>query len=82
MRPVLLLQGSADASGLVKDKNVSPEIQQRFAVSYRAAGGTIQLEFLPGAPHNFVNAPGADAERALVLIRSFVEQQLASGNGQ
>ncbi len=75
--PVLLLQGSADANGVVKDKNVSPEIQQRFAASYQAAGGKIQLELLPGAPHNFVNMPGANADRALALIKTFIEQQLA-----
>ena len=74
--PVLLLQGSADANGVVKDKNVSPEIQQRFAASYQAAGGKIQLELLPGAPHNFVNTPGANADRALTLIKTFVGQQL------
>ena len=75
--PVLLLQGSADANGVVKDTNVSPEIQQRFAASYQAAGGKIQLELLPGAPHNFVNMAGPHADRALTLIRIFVEQQLA-----
>jgi acetyl esterase len=74
--PVLLLQGSADASGVVKDKNVSPEIQQRFVGSYRAAGGRIQLEQLPGAPHNFVNMAGADLDRALGLIKTFIAQQL------
>ncbi|HZE60983.1 MAG TPA: hypothetical protein VE085_10540 [Burkholderiales bacterium] len=42
----------------VKDTNVSPAIQQRFAASYQAAGGTMQLELLPEAPHNFVNMPG------------------------
>jgi acetyl esterase/lipase len=75
--PILLLQGSADATGVVNDKNVSPEIQQRFASSYRSAGGKIQLELLPGAPHNFVNAPGAHADHALALIRAFVEERLA-----
>ena len=75
--PVLLLQGSADANGVVKDKNVSPEIQQRFAASYQAAGGRIQLELLPGAPHNFINMAGANADRALALIKTFVGQQLA-----
>ena len=75
--PVLLVQGSADANGVVKDKNVSPEIQQRFAASYQAAGGRIQLELLPGAPHNFVNMAGANADRALALIKTFVGQQLA-----
>ena len=75
--PVLLVQGSADANGVVRDRNVSPEIQQRFAASYKAAGGNLQLELLPGAPHNFVNTPGPHADRTLTLIRTFVEQQLA-----
>jgi len=75
--PVLVLQGSADANGVVKDKNVSPAIQERFAASYRAAGGRIQLELLPGAPHNFVNGAGADLEQALGLMKIFIGQQLA-----
>ena len=74
---VLLLQGSADANGVVKDRNVSPAIQQRFAASYRAAGGKIQLELLPGAPHNFVNMAGANLDRALGLMKTFIGQQLA-----
>jgi acetyl esterase/lipase len=76
--PVLLLQGSADANGVVKDTNVSPEIQRRFAASYGAAGGKIQLELLPGAPHNFVNMEGPNLDRALALMRIFIERQLAS----
>ena len=74
--PALLLQGSADASGIVKDKNVSPAIQQRFAGSYRAAGGKIQLVLFPGAPHDFVNAAGADLDRALDLMKAFIGEQL------
>ena len=75
--PVLLLQGSADANGVVKDKNVSAEIQQRFAASYRAASGKIQLELLQGAPHNFVNTAGTNLDRALGLMKAFIGQQLA-----
>ena len=75
--PSLLLQGSADANGVVKDKNVSPEIQQRFVASYQAAGGKIQLELLPGAPHNFINIAGANADRALALIKAFIGQRLS-----
>ena len=74
--PVLLLQGSADANGVVNDKNVSPDIQRRFAASYQAAGGKIQLELLPGAPHNFVNMPGANTDRALGVMKIFIGQQL------
>jgi acetyl esterase/lipase len=79
--PVLLLQGSAGANGLVHDKNVSPDIQQRFAASYQAAGGKIQLELLPGAPHNFVNMAGPNLDRALGLMKAFIRQQLASSRG-
>jgi acetyl esterase/lipase len=75
--PVLLLQGSADTNGVVKDTNVSPEIQQRFAASYRAAGGKMQLELLLGAPHNFVNMAGPNLDRAVGLMKTFMEQQLA-----
>ena len=75
--PLLLIQGSADGNGVVKDTNMSPEIQQRFATLYKAADGNIQLELLPGAPHNFVNMPSAYEDRALVLIKAFVAQQLA-----
>ncbi len=75
--PVLLLQGSAGADGIVLDKNVSPEIQQRFAASYRAAGGQLQLELLVGAPHNFVNSAGPSLDRALGLMKTFIGQQLA-----
>ena len=75
--PVLLFQGSADANGVVHDTNVSPEIQQRFAASYRAAGGKIQLQLFPGASHNFVNMPGAHLDSTLNLMKIFIRQQLA-----
>lgn len=74
--PVLLLQGSADASGLVRDTNVSPEIQQRFADSYSALGGVIEVHLLPGFPHNFVNEPGPNLDQALSLMKRFIEKQL------
>lgn len=76
--PVLLIQGGADTNGVVKDTNVSPEIQRRFMASYGAAGGNMQLELLPGAPHNFVNMEGPNLDRALALMKIFIEQQLAS----
>ncbi len=75
--PVLLLQGSADANGVVNDTNMSPEIQQRFAASYQSAGGKIQLELLPGVPHNFVNMAGANLDRALGLMKTFIGRRLA-----
>jgi acetyl esterase len=75
--PVLLLQGSADVNGDVKDTNVSPAIQQRFAASYQAASGKMQVELLPGAPHNFVNMGGPYLDRALGLMKTFIGRQLS-----
>ena len=75
--PALLLQGSADANGVVNDTNMSPAVQQRFAASYQAAGGRIQLELLPGAPHDFINMAGPNLDRTLDFMRTFIDQQLA-----
>jgi acetyl esterase len=75
--PALLLQGSADTNGVVKDTNVSPAIQQRFVASYRDAGGKMQMELLPGAPHNFVNMAGPNLDHTVGLMKTFLQQQLA-----
>ena len=45
------------------------------------AGGKIQLELLPGAPHKFVNMPGANTDRALGVMKIFIGQQLANSRG-
>jgi hypothetical protein len=37
----------------------------------------MQLELLPGAPHNFVNLDGPYLDSALALMKIFIEQQLA-----
>jgi len=75
--PALIVQGGEDANGVIKDTNVSPEIQRRFAASYALAGGKMQLELLPGAPHNFINIPGPNLDRAVSLMKTFIQQQLA-----
>src|SRR5258708_27409357 len=52
---LLLLQGT-------KDDNVTPDMAQRFAAAYRAAGGEGVLETFEGEPHTFLtNEPGSHA---------------------
>jgi acetyl esterase/lipase len=65
--PLLLLQGT-------KDDNVTPDMAQRFAAAYRAAGGQAALETFEDQPHTFVTKePGSAASlRALELICDFV----------
>ena len=72
-----LMAKAPAAMGMVVDTNMSPAVQQRFAASYQAAGGRIQLELLPGAPHDFINMAGPNLDRTLDFMRTFIDQQLA-----
>jgi len=67
---LLVLQGT-------KDDNVTPDMAQRFAAAYRAAGGRVVLETFEDQPHTFVTRePTSPASlRAIGLIRSFVARR-------
>jgi acetyl esterase/lipase len=67
--PMLLLQGTAD-------RNVLPEMQERFAAAYRTAGGSIELVTFPDIPHGFTVRPGPATDRAIVLMKAFIARQL------
>lgn len=67
--PMFILQGELD-------DNVIPPIQQRFAASYRKAGGECQLEIFAGCGHIWVAEPGPQTDRAHEMIRAFVARQL------
>ena len=68
--PALLLQGT-------KDDNVTPDMADRFAASYRKAGGAIELQKFVGQPHAFIardpQSPAAIA--AVEAITAFVRRQ-------
>lgn len=49
--PMFILQGELD-------DNVLPAVQERFAATYRAAGGEIDLEVFVGCSHRWVAEPG------------------------
>jgi len=67
--PTLLLQGTAD-------DNVPLSVAHRFVEAYRAAGGAVELELFPDMPHGFARNPGAEADRAVQLMKAFVARQL------
>ena len=58
-----------------------PNTHWEFSHDVLLAGGKIQLELLPGAPHKFVNMPGANTDRALGVMKIFIGQQLANSRG-
>jgi acetyl esterase/lipase len=67
--PALVFQGTADEWTTV-------ELAQRFANDYRKAGGTIDLELLPGERHTFVNehpfAP--NSIKAVDAVKAFIKK--------
>jgi len=67
--PIFILQGALD-------DNVIPPIQQKFAATYRAAGGECQLEIFEGCGHMWVAEPGPQTDRAHQMIRAFIAKQL------
>jgi acetyl esterase len=63
--PLLILQGTAD-------ENVTPDMADRFAAAYRAAGGVIELHKFEGQPHAFATQK-ADSAESLLAINRFAE---------
>jgi acetyl esterase/lipase len=72
--PTLILQGTVD-------KNVTPEMQENFAKSYRAAGGSVDLEIFVNEPHLFALTPGPDTDRANQLTKNFIAAQIRKQYG-
>ena len=69
--PLLIMQGELD-------DNVLPAIQEKFAASYRAAGGECQLEIFAGCEHMWVKEPGPQTDRAVEMVKTFIARQLHS----
>src|SRR5262252_244428 len=69
--PLLIMQGELD-------DNVLPTIQEKFANSYRAAGGECQFEIFAGCEHRWVAQEGAQTDRAAEMVKEFIARQLSS----
>ena len=67
--PLLIMQGELD-------DNVLPAVQEKFAASYRAAGGECQLEIFAGCEHMWVKDPGPQTDRAIEMVKAFIARQL------
>lgn len=67
--PLLIMQGELD-------DNVLPSVQERFAATYRLAGGECQLEIFAGCEHMWVKTPGPQTDRAIETVKTFIARQL------
>ena len=67
--PFLIMQGALD-------DNVLPAVQEKFAQTYRDAGGDIQYELFEGCEHEWVAQPGPQTDRAREMVKAFIARQV------
>jgi acetyl esterase/lipase len=70
--PLLIMQGALD-------DNVLPAVQEKFAASYRAAGGECDLHVFEGCEHEWVAKPGSQTDRAHEMVKAFIARNLVAG---
>jgi acetyl esterase/lipase len=69
--PLLIMQGALD-------DNVLPAVQEKFAASYRAAGGDCELHVFEECEHEWVAKPGPQTDRAHEMVRAFIARNLTA----
>jgi acetyl esterase len=67
--PMLIMQGALD-------DNVLPAVQEKFAATYKAAGGDCDYHVFEGSEHEWVATPGPQTERAREMVKAFIARQL------
>ena len=67
--PLLIMQGALD-------DNVLPEMQEKFAATYRAAGGVCEYRLFENSVHEWVAEPGPQTDKARDTVKEFVARQL------
>ena len=73
--PMLIMQGALD-------DNVLPAVQEKFAATYRAAGGQCELHVFEGCEHEWVAKPGPQTDRAHEMVRGFIARTLTAARGR
>jgi acetyl esterase len=67
--PLLIMQGALD-------DNVLPAVQEKFAATYKAAGGDCRYELFEGCEHEWVATPGPQTDRAREMVKAFIARQV------
>ena len=67
--PALLIHGT-------QHLNVPDKIPERFASTYSAAGGDIDLRMFEGMPHSFVITPQPESHVAIQMMKQFIARQV------
>jgi acetyl esterase/lipase len=67
--PMLIMQGALD-------DNMLPVVQEKFAATYKAAGGSCQYELFQDCVHEWVAQPGPQTDRAREMVKAFIARQM------
>ncbi|MGZ3411375.1 MAG: alpha/beta hydrolase [Xanthobacteraceae bacterium] len=67
--PMLMMQGALD-------DNVLPAVQEKFANTYKSAGGEIEYRLFEGSVHEWVAEPGPQTDKARDVAKAFIARQL------
>jgi acetyl esterase/lipase len=69
--PLLIMQGALD-------DNVLPEMQEKFARTWRAAGGECDYRLFENSVHEWVAEPGPQTDEARQTAKEFIARRLAT----
>jgi acetyl esterase len=67
--PLLIMQGALD-------NNVLPQMQEKFAKTYQAAGGICEYRLFENSVHEWVAEPGPQTDKARAVAKEFIARQL------
>jgi len=67
--PFLIMQGALD-------DNVLPAVQEKFAQTYKAAGGDIQFHVFEDSEHEWVAKPVPQTDKAREMVKAFIARNV------
>jgi acetyl esterase/lipase len=71
--PLLIMQGALD-------DNVLPAVQEKFAATYKAAGGECELHVFESSEHEWVAKPGPQTDRAREMVKRFIARNVMASH--
>src|SRR2546427_1070593 len=71
--PLLIMQGALD-------DNVLPAAQEKFAATYKAAGGQVDFHVFADSEHEWVAKPGPQTDHAREMVKAFIARNLKAGS--
>jgi len=67
--PLLIMQGALD-------DNMLPEVQEKFASTYKGAGGACDYQLFANSVHEWVAEPGPQTDKAREMVKQFIAGQM------